>query len=119
MLLYFDVGYPAKLGNVIKIDDAFAHENEETSAIKLQGVLKYCFKEEDAMWGQKPEVAGAAQTKATAEEAEEAKASAARDAWEDEEGESGVGSGDDGSEGELEEESEDSEEDIPLAAERV
>ena len=56
------------------------------------------------MWGQKPEVAGAAQTKATAEEAEVAKASAARDAWENEEGGSEVGSGDDGSEGELVEE---------------
>ena len=59
---------------------AYFRAHEETSAIKLQGVRKYCFKEEDAMWGMKPEVAGAAQTKATAEEAEEAKASAARDA---------------------------------------
>jgi hypothetical protein len=99
---FFELG--VKLGNVMKIDD-LSHENEETCKIKLQGVPKYSFKDEDAMWGEKPVVAGAAEEpKPTAAEVKEAKKSAAQDAWENEEGGSEVGSGDDGSDDSIEEE---------------
>jgi hypothetical protein len=99
---FFELG--VKLGNVFKIDD-LSHENEETCKIKLQGVPRYSFKDEDAMWGEKPVVAGAAEeAKPTAEEAKDAKKSSARDAWENEEGGSELGSGDDESDDSIEQE---------------
>jgi hypothetical protein len=68
-------------------------------------VPRYSFKDEDAMWGEKPVVAGAAEeAKPTAEEAKDAKKSSARDAWENEEGGSELGSGDDESDDSIEQE---------------
>ena len=52
---FFDLA--VKLGNFIEVDE---HGDDAEDMIKLQGVPKYSFKDEDAMWGDKPVVDGAA-----------------------------------------------------------
>ena len=94
---FFDLA--VKLGSIIEVDEHGYHAEDK---IKLQGVDKYSFKDEDAMWGDKPVVDGAAEVpRASKEEARVAQQAAERDARKYEEGVSGVGSEDDGSDGSV------------------
>ena len=46
---FFDLA--VKLGNIIEVDE---HGDHAEDKIELQGVPTYSFKDEDAMWGDKP-----------------------------------------------------------------